>query len=315
MANTEVAHDFSPFIRIYKDGRIERLIGNDIVPPSLDPKTKVESKDAVYSPENGLSCRLYMPKNTNHDKKLPLLVYFHGGGFCVETAFSPTYHNYLNTLVSAANIVAVSVDYRRGPEHALPIAYDDSWTALKWVASHSNGKGNEDWLNNHADLQQVFFAGDSAGANIAHNMGIRIGKEKLEGGLNVTGIVLVHPYFWGTEPVGTETRELATRSFVEGLWRLVCPTTSGCDDPLLNPVLDPNFASLGCNKVLVCVAEKDMLCQRGKFYCDNLGKCGWGGVVEIMEAKEEGHVFHLFTPTCEDAVTMLKRVVSFVNQD
>ncbi|GAV57734.1 Abhydrolase_3 domain-containing protein [Cephalotus follicularis] len=70
--------------------------------------------------------------------------YFHGGWFCIEAAFSPTYHNYLNTLVAAANIVAISVDYRRAPEHAVPIAYDDSWTALKCVASHSNGSGNED---------------------------------------------------------------------------------------------------------------------------------------------------------------------------
>jgi hypothetical protein len=89
--STEVAHDHSPFLKIYKDGRIERIVGTEIAPPSLDPQTGVESKDVVISPETGVSARLYIPKTT--PKKLPLLVYFHGGGFCIETAFSPQYHN------------------------------------------------------------------------------------------------------------------------------------------------------------------------------------------------------------------------------
>jgi acetyl esterase/lipase len=54
---------------------------------------------------------------------------------------------------------------------------------------------------------------------------------------------------------------------------------------------------LGCSKVLVAVAEKDLLRDRGLLYCEALKKCGWGGAVETMEAEGEGHVFHLFNPT------------------
>uniref|UniRef100_A0A5B6YRT7 Putative carboxylesterase 2 n=1 Tax=Davidia involucrata TaxID=16924 RepID=A0A5B6YRT7_DAVIN len=317
-STSEVIYEFPGFIRLFKDGRVERLTGTDIVPPSINPETGVQSKDVVISPEIGISARLYIPKTTDPNQKLPLLVYFHGGGFCIETAFSPNYHNYLNALVAEANVVVVSVDYRRAPEHHLPVAYDDSWAALKWVASHSNYGGHgldEVWLKDHVDFERVFLAGDSAGANIAHNMAIRVGSEALDG-VTLVGIALIHPYFWGKEPIGAEGADMKKKASVDGFWLLVNPSsTGGSDDPLLNPVLDPKLSSLGCTKVLVCVAEKDMLRDRGWYYKEELGKSGWGGVVEIMEAKEEDHVFHLFKPTCDNAVAMLKRVASFMNQD
>ncbi|KAH7834110.1 hypothetical protein Vadar_012805 [Vaccinium darrowii] len=161
---------------LYKDGKVERLIGTEIVPPSPgDPETGVGSKDVVIDPETGLSARLYKPKPTNPDQKLPLLVYFHGGAFIVQTAFAPMYQKFLNSVASEANAIVVSVDYRRAPEHPVPIGYYDSWAAVKWVVSHSGGNGEEEWLRDFVDFGRVFFGGDSAGASIAHNMAIRVG--------------------------------------------------------------------------------------------------------------------------------------------
>ncbi|KAM1794466.1 hypothetical protein ACFX11_034939 [Malus domestica] len=75
----------------------------------------------------------YLPNSTTNSKhKLPLLVYFHRGDFCVESVFSPLYHNYINSLDVMVNVVDVSVEYRLALEHPLPIAYEDSRTALKW---------------------------------------------------------------------------------------------------------------------------------------------------------------------------------------
>ncbi|KAH9656244.1 putative carboxylesterase 13 [Citrus sinensis] len=320
--SSEIAYEFSPLIRVYKDGRVERFVGNDTVPPSFDPKTNVDSKDVVYSPQNSnnsnaLSARLYLPKgtnNNNNNNKLPLLVYIHGGGFCIETAFSLFYHSYLNALVSACNVVAVSVDYRRAPENPVPCAHDDSWAAIKWVASHVNGSGPEDWLNRYADFQRVFFAGDSAGANIAHHMGIRNGREILDG-FNVAGIVLVHPYFWGSTPVGNETTDAKHRAFFDGIWRMGYRSeTNGCDDPWINPCVEgSSLASMGCARVLVFVAEKDKLAARGWLYYEKLKESGWKGRAEIVETKGESHVFHLFNPNSENARVMLQQIASFFN--
>ncbi|KAK4757480.1 hypothetical protein SAY87_018781 [Trapa incisa] len=308
--DSSVLHYIPPFVRIYRDGRVERLLGTATVPASLDEKTGVNSKDVVISSVSGLSARLYIPKLTDSSldspRKLPLL--------------SPTYHNYLNSLVSEAEVVVVSVEYRRAPEHPLPAAYDDCWEALRWVASHSGGRGADEWLNLYADLDRVFLAGDSAGANISHNMAIRqgtCGAEKLEG-IKLVGMILVHPFFWGTEPVGSEpeTCEPKIRDQIASIWELACGPGSvnrGVDDPLMNPGKDPKLSALACPRVLVWVAEKDHLKDRGWYYAEMLRKSGWSGEVEVVEAEGENHVFHLHNPTCDKAVHMMKKVAAFLN--
>ncbi|KAL2469931.1 putative carboxylesterase [Abeliophyllum distichum] len=94
----------------------------------------------VYPPKTNISpvvqARLYLPKLTDPHQKLPVLVYYHGGGFCVESAFSFLDQRYMNILAAEAKALIVSVEYRLAPEHPLPVAYEDSWTALQWVASH-----------------------------------------------------------------------------------------------------------------------------------------------------------------------------------
>lgn len=301
MDSNEIVHDFTPLFLVYKDGRVERLKGNETVPPSTDPQTGVQSKDILISPETDVSARLFIPKITNADQKLPLLIYIHGGAFSIESPFSPLYHNYLTSLVAEANVVAVSIHYRRAPEHPLPIAYDDTWAAVNWVTSHSiNGQGTEPWLKDHADFGRVFLAGDSAGANIAHNMAVRAGVAELPGGVNFLGMIAVHPFFGNDQ--------------VDKLWMFLCPSSSGCDDPRLNPAADPRVKSLGCTRVLVLIAGKDWLRDRGLSYYETLKKCGCDGQVEMEEAEGEDHVFHLFNPDCEKAATMMKRVVMFLNQ-
>ncbi|KAF9612065.1 hypothetical protein IFM89_037984 [Coptis chinensis] len=316
------AFRYPPFIQVHEDGRIERVRQDVFVPPSVDPstgvsskdvvippKTSVSSKDVELPPESVLSARLYLPKGAKPHSKLPLLIYFHGGGFIIESAFSPTYHNYLNLLVEKTNVVAVSVNYKRAPEYPVPIAYEDSWTAVKWVFSNESG---EEWLSNYADFNKVYMSGDSSGANLVHNMAIRAHSEPNDR-IKFNGIILVHPYFFGVEPIESEgeTDDLGK------LWSAVCPATSGPDDPLLNPFKDPNFSKGPfskevCKRVLVCVAEKDILIHRGRSYYQELRKSGYDGVVEFMEYDEE-HVFHLHTPELENACDFMNRVVAFLS--
>lgn len=303
-ATCEITHDFSPFFRVFKDGRIERPGSPQFAPPCDDPESPVRSKDVVVSRETAVSCRLYLPSAIEPDQKLPVLVYIHGGGFCLGSATIPTFHNFVSNLVARAKVLAVSVDYRLAPEHHLPAAYDDSWDAFRWVLSHAGGSGPDPWLNIHADFGRVFLAGESAGANIANNVAVRAGSAReVLNGAKVEGLLLIHPFFGNKQ--------------VDKMYKFMCPSSSGSDDdPRLNPAADSRLPRMVGERVLICLAEKDWLRDRGWAYHEALGKSEWPGTVEFMESEGEGHGFHLFDPNMEKETTksLMGRLVSFLNR-
>ncbi|CAH8384194.1 unnamed protein product [Eruca vesicaria subsp. sativa] len=322
---TEIASELLPFCRIYKNGRVERLSGTEIIPPSPDATNDVVSKDVTYSPEHNLSVRLFLPhkstcnnhhnsNNNNNNNKLPLLIYIHGGAWIIESPFSPIYHNYVAELVKSANCLAVSIQYRRAPEHPIPASYEDSWSAVQWIFSHADGSGPEEWINEYADFNRVFIGGDSAGANMSHHMAMRAGQEKLNP--RIKGVAIVHPAFWGTDPVDEhDVQDVEMRRGIAEVWEKIASPNSvnGTDDPLFNVVgSDSDFSGLGCDKVLVAVAGKDVFVRQGLGYAEKLRKSGWGGDVEVVVEEEEGHVFHLQNPSSENALRFLERFVEFI---
>ncbi|XVE94863.1 hypothetical protein REPUB_Repub02eG0046300 [Reevesia pubescens] len=314
--DSEVVLDLFPYLKVYKDGTLERTAGVEVVSPGLDPETNVLSKDIVIIPETGVSARIYRPNLAIKDQKLPLVVYLHGGAFCAASSASEKYHTSLNKLVAEANIIALSVDYRLVPEHPLPTAYEDSLAALQWVAFHKEENGNhEAWIRDHVDLDQVFLVGDSSGATIAHHLALRIKDSDLGHNLKILGIGMIHPYFWGTNPIGAEVTDGFRKQLVDSWWLYVCPSDKGCDDPFINPFTDgsPELAGLACDRILIIVAEKDILKDRGRLYYDKLVKSGWKGKAQIMETEGEDHVFHIFNPDSDKAKILIKRLASFLN--
>ncbi|KAF8034169.1 hypothetical protein BT93_C0446 [Corymbia citriodora subsp. variegata] len=289
-ASEEVAHDFRPFFRVFKDGRVEKYkLFDQIkpVPAGLDPETGIETKDVVLSPETGVSARVFVRKTDGGpDRKLPLLVHYHGGGFCAGSPFDTASKGFLSTMVSRANVIAISIDYRLAPENPLPIAYEDSFEALKWIGA------------TRMDLARNL--GESAGANIGQYVAARAGAASLAG-VRIKGMLIVHPFFGGKE--------------VDEMYKFMCPTSSGLDDdPKLNPAVDPDLPKTACEKVLVCVAEKDWLRNRGVKYYEALCGSGWKGKAELEEAKDEGHCFHLFSKN-ERAEQLINKMVDFITKD
>jgi len=102
---------------------------------------------------HALLARLYAPSSN----KLPVLLYFHGGGFTIGSI--ATHDILCRQLSLLAGCAVVSVDYRLAPEHKFPTAAHDAEDALRWVATHANGLG--------LDSERLAVGGDSAGGTLA----------------------------------------------------------------------------------------------------------------------------------------------------
>ncbi|CAI9769925.1 unnamed protein product [Fraxinus pennsylvanica] len=244
--------------------------------------------------------------------RLPLLIYIQGGRFVTESAFSPTYHGFLNELVAKSSVIAVSIEYRLAPENLLPIAYEDSWIALNWVASHYKGNGDEIWLNENVNFEEVYLGGDSAGANIVHNMAMRVGLENDKFPVKLSGVFLNYPYFLGKIPIGNEAEDDIKRTLYQKPWLDMYPNSEGLDDPMVNPAMDPRLSSLGYRRMLIFVAGKDFLKDRGVYYLESLLKSGWSGDAVIEEVEGEDHVFNLIHPENPKAIEMMKKIATFL---
>ncbi|XP_038719666.1 2-hydroxyisoflavanone dehydratase-like [Tripterygium wilfordii] len=336
----EIANELVPLVRVYTDGSVERFDGLHYVPPSPnpDPQTGVSSKDITISENPKISARLYLPKIEQQDQKLPILVYFHGSAFCVASAFQSAHDPYLNLQVSQAKVVAVSVEYRLAPEHRLPAAYEDSWAALNWVASHSTTQNELDkdpWLLNHGDFDRLYIGGESAGGNIVHNIAIRAGSENLEGNVKILGAFISHSYFWGSKPIGSENDPSKPKPYVGSnsisfasdpslghdksfpalVWSFVYPSApGGLDNPMLNPEGPgaPSLAGLGCSRLLIVVAGEDELRDRGVRYHELVKESGWRGELEFHEDEEEHHGFYIVNPDTGKAKNLIKRFADFL---
>ncbi|AXI60807.1 alpha/beta hydrolase [Pseudomonas kribbensis] len=102
-----------------------------------------------------LALRLYRPHGES--APMPVLVYFHGGGFVVGSLDS--HDGVCREFCRRTPCAVLSVGYRLAPEHRFPTALEDGEDALSWLAEHAASLG--------LDLGRVAFGGDSAGATLA----------------------------------------------------------------------------------------------------------------------------------------------------
>ena len=133
--------------------RIAYEVGADVLevpPPKLE---RVESFTLPTRDGHDLPVRLYAPSK----ERLPVLVYFHGGGFTIGSM--ATHDVLCRTLSHLAHCAVLSVNYRLAPAHKFPVAHDDAWDSVQWLAQNGGELG--------LDVSRLAVGGDSAGGTLA----------------------------------------------------------------------------------------------------------------------------------------------------
>ena len=156
MKNTEIpAVDYNDLqsFREFADRRnvqLQKMLG--------DVPADIKQYEDHYTTRDGTKMRVKVYQPTEPPSTgSPLIVMYHGGGFCIGTPEGE--EQTCRNMVQAFGAVCVSASYRLAPEHKFPAAPNDSWDALKWAAANAKSL--------KADPSQGFIiGGTSAGGNI-----------------------------------------------------------------------------------------------------------------------------------------------------
>ncbi|KAJ4717297.1 Alpha/beta hydrolase-3 [Melia azedarach] len=231
------------------DGTITRngSIPNTVATPDPVENALVLSKDVPVNQSNNVWVRIFIPhqliqaldfsSSSSNSNRLPLIVFYHGGGFVFCSAASSAFHVFCSDMAIELPAVVVSVEYRLAPENRLPAAYDDAMEALHWIKTTQ-----EEWLTNYADFSRCFLMGGSAGGNIAYHAGLRAAAEVEDlTPLKIRGLILHHPYFGGVKRTESELR-LADDPVLplrvnDLMWELSLPIGADRDHEYCNPTV------------------------------------------------------------------------------
>lgn len=131
---------------------------------------------------NGVPVRLYLPE-PGRNTPLPVILYLHGGGWVIGNL--NTCAKFAGLLAKKSGMIVISVDYRLAPEHPAPAAGNDVTAVL--TACRKPLLLPTGWQN---DPEQIFLAGDSAGATLAAAAAL---DEHQKSGRSPSGVLLFYP--------------------------------------------------------------------------------------------------------------------------
>jgi acetyl esterase/lipase len=318
-----VVEDLFGVVQILSDGTVVRGDESVIWPEVTFPDVPgVHWKDFVYHVGHSLRARVYRPSSSvAGSAKLPVLVYFHGGGYCLGSFTQSTNHTFCLRAAAELRAVVMSVQYRLAPEHRLPAAIGDGADFLSWLrrqAELAGGGGADPWLAESADFARTFISGDSAGANLAHHLAVQVASAQLAvSPVHVVGYVLFSAIFASTERTAAETDPPAhlslTVEMADQLWHMALPVGASRDHPFANPFGpdSPSLATVDLPPVLVVAPGNDMLRDHVHGYAASLKEMGKD--VEVAEFEGEQHGFNVLRPFGEATNELLRVLSRFMN--
>jgi acetyl esterase len=229
---------------------------------ALGPVQDVARIEEHQVPAAGAAIRVrfYFPAGAG---PFPVLVYYHGGGWVIGDL--DTHDGVCRAITNAAECAVASVEYRLAPEFKYPVAAEDAYAAVGFVAAHARELG--------VDPRRLAVGGDSAGGNLAAVVSM---MARDRGGPAIAFQLLVYPvtdHSFETKSYRENAAGyLLTREAMRWFWNHYLARVEQGKYPYVSPLLAPDLSRLP--PALVITAEYDPLRDEAEAYAARLAEAG-----------------------------------------
>lgn len=228
----------------------------------------------VFARGRRVLCRLHRPRR---DKVLPVLIWFHGGGWVWSSL--DTHDRLVREYAAAGEVAVINVDYALSPEAKFPQALLECAAVVRHIASHASAWG--------VDPRRILLGGDSAGGNLALATALIL-REQADAP-RLTGLLCAYPVT-SADFDSPSYQEFAegfglTRAAMQAYWNLYL---RGPADRL-NPLAAPLLGRLeGLPPALLQLAELDVLRSDGERMAAAMRAAGVEVTLETYEGVLHG---------------------------
>ncbi|MBM2621655.1 alpha/beta hydrolase [Actinoplanes sp. LDG1-06] len=227
------------------------------------PGATVEELEIPGGPSGTVGVRIVRPAGAQG--VLPVVFYIHGAGWVFGDAL--THDRLVRELATRAGAAVVFPNYSRSPEVRYPVAIEECYAALEWVAA----KGGEHDL----DVERIAVAGDSVGGNMTAAVTL---MAKQRSGPALTAQVLFYPVTDANFDTDSY-RQFATgywlrRDAMQWFWDQYTPDPAVRAEITAAPLRATTEQLAGLPPALVIVGEADVLRDEGEAYAAKLRAAG-----------------------------------------
>jgi len=232
----------------------------------------------IPGPAGSVPVRIYTPVPS--DMSLPVLVYFHGGGFVsgsIDTADPMS-----RFLALTAECIVVNVGFRVAPENPFPASVDDCFAAVRWAAANASSIGG--------DPERVAIGGDASGGTFAA-VGAQLAKEAGEPSFVFQLLLSPCTDFSVKHPSRIEFADdrLVPAEMVDMAMDAYAPPGTDRTDPRCSPLLSLDLS--GLPPAYILASEYDFLRDEEQAYTDRLRDAG----VDVIYRCWPGTVHNFFS--------------------
>jgi acetyl esterase len=227
------------------------------------PEADIEEFDIMGGPSGSVSIRIVRPAGMRGT--LPAVVFTHGAGWVFGDA--GTHDRLVRELATRAEAAVVFVNYTLSPEARFPVAIEQSYAVLEWIAEH----GGEHEL----DPARIAIAGDSVGGNMAAAVTI---MAKQRSGPALAAQLLYYP----VTDANFETdsyHQFATgywlrRDSMQWFWDQYTPDPAVRSEITASPLRATVDELMGLPPAMMLVGEADVLRDGAEAYSAKLRQAG-----------------------------------------